>query len=30
MNEKKSMNSIYPNLLAPTAGLAAVRLPNEV
>jgi len=25
-----SINSIYPNLSAPTAGLAAVCLPDEV
>jgi len=30
MNETTSINSIYPNLWAPTAGLAAVCLPDEV
>jgi len=30
MNEKTSINSIYPNLSVPTAGLAAVCLPDEV
>jgi len=31
MNEKKtSINPIYPNLSAPTAGLAAVFLPDKV
>jgi len=28
--KKTSTNSIYPNLSAPTAGLAAVCLPDEV
>ena len=30
INKKTSINSIYPNLLAQTAGLAAVCLPDEV
>jgi len=30
MNEKTSINFIYPNLSAPIAGLAAVCLPDEV
>jgi len=30
MNEKTSINFICPNLSAPTAGLAAVCLPDEV
>jgi len=30
MNEKTSINSIYPNMFALTAGLAAVCLPDEV
>jgi len=30
MNEKTSINSIYLNLSASTAGLAAVCLPDEV
>jgi len=30
MNEKTSINFIYFNLSAPTAGLAAVCLPDEV
>jgi len=30
MNEKTSINSIYPNLSAPTAGIAEMCLPDEV
>jgi len=30
MNEKTSINYIFPNLSAPTAGLAAVCIPDEL